>query len=244
MTVDLHCHILPSIDDGAADLPDSLAMARQGAEDGLRSICATPHIRHDHDVRIHELGERTQALNAALHAAGIPVAVIQGGEVAETAVEGLDDAELAAVALGDGDWILLEPAPGPLSNTLDMRVAALATRGFRSLIAHPERHPGPDMIMRLRRLTEAGALVQATADFLVQPATAPLMLGLAERGLIHVLGSDAHSARVGREVRFTPALEVLAGVERLRPHIDWIRRQAPEAIVGGTGGLAAPFEAG
>lgn len=49
--IDLHCHILPGIDDGAPDLADSIAMATQGAEDGIAVICATPHIRHRADQR-------------------------------------------------------------------------------------------------------------------------------------------------------------------------------------------------
>ena len=47
--VDLHCHILDAIDDGARDADDSVAMARQAEADGIEAVCATPHIRHDHD---------------------------------------------------------------------------------------------------------------------------------------------------------------------------------------------------
>jgi protein-tyrosine phosphatase len=63
--VDLHCHVLPALDDGARDLEDALAMARQAERDGIAVICATPHIRHDHDVRIAELPARVDALNDA-----------------------------------------------------------------------------------------------------------------------------------------------------------------------------------
>ncbi len=244
MTVDLHCHILPGIDDGAADLSDSLAMARQAVEDGVEAICATPHIRHDHDVRIHELEARTRDLNAELAAAGIPVSAVRGGELAETAVDDLDTEELSAVALGGGCWLLLEPAAGPLSDSLEQRVGRLASCGFRSLIAHPERHAAGDLRERLHRLIEAGALIQATADFFLQADTAPLMLDLAGHGLIHVLGSDAHSARIGRPVRLAPALQILAGVERLRPHLKWIQQEAPTAIIGGSHMLEPPFAAG
>ena len=92
--VDLHCHILPALDDGALDLRDSAGMARQAAADGIEAICATPHIRHDHDVRVHELADRVEAVNERLREEGVPVAVLRGGEVAETAVEGLSEEEL------------------------------------------------------------------------------------------------------------------------------------------------------
>ncbi len=68
--IDLHCHILPAIDDGARDLADSVAMARQAAADGIEAVCATPHIRHDHDVRIEEVADRVGALNAVLREEG------------------------------------------------------------------------------------------------------------------------------------------------------------------------------
>src|SRR5271167_1695874 len=53
--IDLHCHILPELDDGALSLDDSVAMARQAEEDGITVVCATPHIRHDHEVCIEEI---------------------------------------------------------------------------------------------------------------------------------------------------------------------------------------------
>ena len=85
--IDLHCHILPGIDDGALDLADSLAMGRVAAGDGIETIAATPHIRHDHDVRIGELPERVAEVNAELGRNEVPVTVVTGGEVAETALE-------------------------------------------------------------------------------------------------------------------------------------------------------------
>jgi protein-tyrosine phosphatase len=239
--IDLHCHILPGIDDGATELSDSVVMARQAAEDGIEAICATPHIRHDHDVRIEEIDVRVAELQAELERQRVPVSVIAGGEVAETAVEALDGNELRRVTLGDGPWVLLEPASGPLSDSLHQRVRHLAERGYRSLIAHPERHLCEDLGERLADLVREGTLVQATADFFLREETAPYMLELAGRGLVHVLGSDAHSPRIGRPVRISAALEVLARVERLRPHVEWISELAPAAIVRGEE-LEAPFE--
>lgn len=231
--IDLHCHILPGVDDGALDVEDSLGLARQAAGDGIERVCATPHIRHDHDVRIEEVASRVKALNSRLRAQGLSVTVLSGGEVAETAVEGLSEEELGQVALGAGRWVLLEPAPGPLSDTLLARVAHLAERGHRTLIAHPERHLSADMHERIAALIAAGALVQATADFFLQEGTAEGMQALAETGLIHVLGSDAHSSHGGRPLHMAEAFGALAGVETVAPHIEWMRDTAPRAIVEG-----------
>jgi protein-tyrosine phosphatase len=238
--IDLHCHILPGLDDGSRDLDDSVAMARQAAADGIEAVCATPHIRHDHDVRIEELAGRVEQLSARLAADGIPVAILPGGEVAETAVEDLAEEELTRVALGSGSWILLEPAPGPLGESLLRRVAQLAERGHRALIAHPERHLSPDMFERIAALIAAGALVQATADFFLREETADGMLTLAEAGLVHVLSSDAHTALAGRPLRLSPAFERLGAVESLAPRLEWMAETAPRAIVAGEA-LEVPF---
>jgi protein-tyrosine phosphatase len=231
--VDLHCHILPGIDDGALDMRDSVALGRQAVNDGIGRVCATPHIRHDHDVRIEELAGRVEEVNAALSAGGLPVTVLLGGEVAETAVEGLSAEELSRVSLGAGRWILLEPAPGPLSDALLARVAGLAERGHRALVAHPERHLSADMYERIAALVAAGALVQATADYFLREHTADGMRSLAEAGLVHVLSSDAHSSHGGRPLHIREAFDRLAQLESVAPHIEWMRDVAPKAIVEG-----------
>ena len=238
--IDLHCHILPGVDDGALDVRDSAGMARQAANDGIAAICATPHIRHDHDVRIHEVASRVEAVNRRLREEGIPVTVLTGGEVAATAVEGLGDEELAQVALGDGSWVLLEPAPGPLDESLVRCVVHLAERGYRALIAHPERHLSADMFDRIAGLIGDGALVQATADFFLRERTAAGMRSLAEAGLVHVLSSDSHSSHGGRPVHLADAFEKLGEIDAMRPHLEWMVGTAPRAIVAGED-LNVPF---
>lgn len=238
MPPDLHSHILPGLDDGAVDLADALELARQAQADGIDVVCATPHIRHDHDVRIPELARRRDDLNAALVQAGIAVRVERGGEVAEPVAAGLADDELDAVALGPGGrWILLEPAPGPLSDRLELTVDHLAARGYRSLIAHPERHAGEDLAERLAELIGRGALVQLTAALVEEHGG---LVELAERGLVHVLASDAHSSRFGRPLRLSGGFDRLAASDVVRPWIDWMREVAPRAILAGEP-LEVPF---
>ena len=238
--IDLHCHILPALDDGALDLEDSLAMARVAAADGIETIAATPHIRHDHDVRIPQLPARVEELNEAIGGDAIPLQVVTGGEVAETALEGLSQEELRAVSLAGRGWILLEPRPGPLGDSLLDAVDHLGDRGFHALIAHPERHPANDLSERIAQLIERGALIQVTAAYLASGPAREGMLMLAERGLIHVLSSDAHSSHGGRPTRISQGVEVLEQVEALRPHLNWIAAQAPAAILRGER-LQPPF---
>ena len=228
--IDLHCHLLPGVDDGALDLADSVAMARQAEADGITAICATPHIRHDHDVRIAELPDRCAALNHALAQAGVATRALTGGEVAETIVDRLDGAELHAVSLGGGGrWILLEPRPGPLSDSLTATVRTLRARGFRCLIAHPERHLAPDLAERLAAAVDEGALVQVTAA----QAGVPELLALAADGLVHAIASDAHSSHGGRPVRLSGAIAALRAAGLPEARVRWIAEGVPRAIVAG-----------
>jgi protein-tyrosine phosphatase len=232
--IDLHCHILPGVDDGALDLADSLAMARQAASDGISAICATPHIRHDHDVRIGELAERVRRLADAIEAARLPLTVLTGGEVAEPSTQRLSDADLRRVSLGGGGrWILLEPRAGPLSAALGETIGALAERGFSCLVAHPERHLVADLVDRLEDAVRQGALVQVTAALLEDGPAADTLLDLLARGLVHVVASDAHSSHAGRPVRLSGAVDRMrsAGVPEAR--LRWIVVDAPAAIVRG-----------
>jgi protein-tyrosine phosphatase len=227
--IDLHCHILPGLDDGALDIEDSLAMARQAHADGIGTVCATPHIRHDHVVRIEEIAERVRRVQEHLEDHGVPVRVLPGGELAQTEAEGLSEERVRLIALGGaGGWVLVEPAPGPLGEGLEALAERLAGRGLRILIAHPERHAGEDFVERLRALVGRGCLIQWTAEFVARAAPGDLAL----EGLVHVLGSDAHSSHGGRPVALAAGFESLARVcspER----IAWMRDTAPEAIVRG-----------
>jgi protein-tyrosine phosphatase len=232
--IDLHCHILHALDDGAIDLEDSLAMARQAEIDGIEVICATPHIRPDHAVSIPELVQRVSAINEELAREGIAVRVAQGGEVAETIVETTDDWSMREVSLDrNGLWVLLEPRPGPLGDATVAVVEQLAARGFRAIVAHPERHAGERFREQLEELVARGALIQVTAALVADGPAAPTMLALAEEGLVHLLGSDAHSSHGGRPVRLSEGLARLGEVKRLKSHIDWVMREGPAAILRG-----------
>lgn len=233
--IDLHCHILPALDDGALDLADSVALARGAERDGVTVVCATPHIRDDHDVRIEELPARIGELQAELDRLGVAVRIAQGGEVAQFAVEGLSEAHLQQVSLDGGGWILLEPAPGAIAADLPELVGRLAARGVRSIVAHPERHAGADLEQRLHELLAHGCLLQWTADFIARADPLDpdaLILRLAREGLVHLIASDAHSSHGGRQIVLSTA------VQRLREvctpaQVAWIAEQAPAAILRG-----------
>jgi protein-tyrosine phosphatase len=234
VVIDLHCHILPGLDDGARDLDDAVEMARQAQADGIEAICATPHIRVDHEVEIGSLPGRLAELRAALVDAGCATQILSGGELAAPLVDALDDGELDTIALGGARrWVLLEPATGPLDGGIEHAVQALRRRGRRPVIAHPERHLAPDLADRLGRLVKHGALVQVTADCFLREGTRDGMLWLARRGLAHLLGSDAHSSRAGRPVALSAALDALATAGADPDTLQWTAQTAPIAVVTG-----------
>ncbi len=233
--IDLHSHILPALDDGALDLADSVAMAREAERDGIAVVCATPHIRDDHDVRIEELPTRIEELQSELDRRGVRVRIAHGGEVAQLAADGLSDRHLREVSLDGGGWILLEPAPGPMADDLPALAERLAGRGARTIVAHPERHAGADFEQRLRELAARGCLIQWTSDFIARTDPGDpdaLVLRLAREGFVHLLATDAHSSHGGRPLRLSP------GFDRLREvcppeRVNWIAEDAPAAILRG-----------
>jgi len=238
--IDVHCHILPGVDDGAFDLEDSAAMAAQAAEDGIDVVCATPHIRPDHLVRVADLPSRVTALQREVRRLGLNLRIAPGAEIAQETAAGLSDTELRHLSLGGGGWVLIEPAPGPLDDELFLLVGELAARSVHAIVAHPERHAGLNFEDRLRELTARGALIQWTADFVARAAVGDLVLECASVGLVHLLGSDAHSSRAGRPVRLA------AGVAKLREvcspaQVEWIAEEAPRAILDGAESLSPPW---
>jgi protein-tyrosine phosphatase len=231
--IDLHCHILPELDDGARSIGDSVAMARQAAEDGIVAVCATPHIRHDHDVHIPEIASRVATLQGRLQEERIPVRVLPGGELAQTAAIALTPEELHCVSLGGaGGWVLLEPAPGPLGDELNEVVDHLAGLGARLIVAHPERHAGADLHDRLTAFVGQGCLIQWTAEFVLQAKPEDLVLRYAKDGLVHLLASDSHSALAGRPLRLSESFARMGEVCSAE-QVHWMAEIAPNAIVAG-----------
>src|SRR5512144_3348071 len=136
---ELHFHLLPGVDDGPRDLAETLELARMAVADGTRTITATPHVR---DVVLDEIPGRVAEVRAALRAAGIPLAVRTGAELADDDLPGLTDADLDAIAQGPpgARWLLLEaPLSGGDVDGLRAALAEVRYRGFGVLLGHPER---------------------------------------------------------------------------------------------------------
>jgi protein-tyrosine phosphatase len=195
--IDLHCHILPGVDDGAIHLADAVAMCRLAAADGCRVMVATPHQRHPSFA-----GATRAALEAALAelvaALGSEAPEVRMGAEVRVDSELLADLEgpgAEALALAGSRYLLLElprTAVGPPPEEL---VHELQLAGWRPVLAHPEVLPWLDLA-RLGALVEAGALLQVTAaavtgDFGRAPHQR--VWEMLDEGLVHFVASDCHS---------------------------------------------------
>jgi protein-tyrosine phosphatase len=235
--VDLHCHVLPGLDDGPRTLDGSLALARAAAEEGTRTLVATPHVNHRYPTSAAMIRDGVARVNRALREGDIPVEVALGAEIAHDTLPRLREEELHALTLGGGPNVLLEAPLGAVGPEFELAFDSLRERGFGVVIAHPERcpsfHRDPD---RLGRLVGRGALCSITASA-YQGVFGKQVRALAERlladGLVHDVASDAHDA-----TRRPPALRsaLLAADGRLDGVVKiaaWVTENAPAAILSG-----------
>jgi protein-tyrosine phosphatase len=229
--IDLHCHILPGIDDGPPTIEDTLALVGAAAATGATTMIATPHVspRYRNDSGVIASG--VDLVRARLLAAGIAVDVRPGAEIAIPRLADLSNAELGRLTLGDGGWLLIEsPFKTPVDE-VPAALAALRNTGHRIVLAHPERCPGfhsrPDVLEALIRDDEV--LASVTAGSLVGQfgrEVQRFVLWMASAGLIHNVASDAHDC-----VRRPPGIAHAMRQSGLGAHVELLTEILPAAIL-------------
>ena len=215
--IDLHCHMLPGIDDGAPDMDTALRMAEMAVADGISLTVCTPHIYPGFfENTVEGIRAAESAFREALEAAGIPLALSYGADiqVVPEMVSGLQSGSLPT--LGGSRYFLFEPPHHTRIPRLADLSHACLLEGYVPVITHPERlayiESDYDTILQMAR---AGAWVQITGGSLLG------MFGsgarhFAERflsdGVVHLLASDGHNlerrAPVLAEARAAAALLV------------------------------------
>lgn len=215
--IDLHCHLVPGIDDGPQTIEESIAMARLAVEDGITAARTTPHIhvgRFDNDLA--SIARDVEALRKAIEKERIPLELSFAAEV-RLDYEVLPMIEAGRVPfLGELDGykvLLLEFPHSHVPVGADKFVAWLLARNIRPMIAHPERNKD---VMRepgkILPFLEMGCLLQVTADALTGgfgPQCALRAKEFLERGWVAVLASDAHDT-TDRPPRLAPARDAAA----------------------------------
>jgi protein-tyrosine phosphatase len=233
--IDLHCHVLPGVDDGPDTLADSLDLCRAAVAAGTKTIVATPHVSWEWPgVTSQAVAEGAARVNEALLAEGIDLEVRTGAEIAMTRAGDLSDSELVALRLGGGPYLLLECPISPAAAGFDTVAHALADRGHHILLAHPERCPAFHREpAQLESLVEAGMLTSVTAGAFVGRFgrhVERFARQMLEHGLVHDIASDGHSAGQRRPPSIRPELDEAGFGESA----DWHARAVPLAILDGT----------
>ncbi|MBU2622311.1 MAG: hypothetical protein KKD92_08345 [Proteobacteria bacterium] len=235
--IDLHCHILPGIDDGAKTPEESLKMAEIALRDGIHTIVATPHVLGIHSNNVRSVEKSIAGLTDAFSINGINIRLIPGADVPLSAglMDKIKGGEAGTINNGM-KYILLELP----SYTVPLRVKdlifELKINGITPVITHPER------ILMIQQnadiaydLVIMGALCQVTAmsitgDFGEIPRKSAAIL--LKRRLVHVIATDAHSADYRPPV-LSKAVEAAANILCNYKEAEWMVKSVPAAIISG-----------
>ena len=208
--VDVHCHILPGLDDGPDGLEESLAMAESAIADGITHVVATPHSNSAHyfdyarvlrlrDRLQTELGERLQlATGCDFH----------------LSPENLRAVRLAPrpFCINQKDYLLVEFDAWDIPPSMDQILQELQSLSLRVVVTHPERNAIlRKQPQRLAQWVRQGCFVQVTGGSLTGGFGKEPMRHALEwigQGLVHFVASDAHNTR-GRPLRLQPAFDVV-----------------------------------
>ncbi len=173
--VDLHLHLLPGIDDGPADGAGALRLAGALTNDGITAAAVTPHVSERYPNTLEMIATATDRFRDQLERTGSTLQISTGAELALERIARVSDDELVGFSLGGhGRHLLLECPHAAWPFDIELHIARIAALGMQTVIAHPERCAAVQADSApLRRLVEAGALVQVTAASLA---------GLAGRG--------------------------------------------------------------
>jgi protein-tyrosine phosphatase len=230
--IDLHCHVLPGIDDGPKTIEGSIELVRAAIDAGIDTLVATPHVNSRTPNDAATIARLTSELNGRLAAERLDLEVLPGAEIAITQLAELEPAELARLSLGGGGWLLIEPPFTPVASGVEGLLLSLQRQGHSVVLAHPERCPA---LQRDRAvvpsLVQAGVLMSITAGSLLGQFGGEVRayaMELVRAGLIHNVTSDAHDG-----LRRPPGLTEAIGRAGLSPLADWLTSEVPRAIVSG-----------
>ena len=208
--IDLHCHLLPGVDDGSATPAQSAAVTARLWNEGVREICLTPHVTLSRTAGAPRVAllARFAAAHEAMRTATalLPMRFWRGAEIMIDEPPGARHDLAVPLTLGESSAVLIEFPISITSAAVVGTVRALCDRALVPLIAHPERYDcySPDAVDSWRR---AGAWIQATATRAVV-GTHPRgerVRALLHFGLVDLLAGDNH----GDDRSLVPAYRLL-----------------------------------
>jgi len=239
LLTDIHCHILPGVDDGPASVDQSLALARALVAGGVGQVFATPHYITGTAWALpaDQVRQKVDELQAAFQEHGIPLTLQPGMEIAlhQHLAKELQQNKLQP--LGDSNYYLLELPFQPFRDDLLDTLLSFQNYGKIVILAHPERVPlFQQQTASLFRLIEQGVLIQVNIGSLLGlfgKKAQTTALQLLERDAIHFVASDAH----GPEARKPPTGKEWLQMEQIlgpvRSRSVWINNPAQLLQTGG-----------
>lgn len=227
---DLHCHILPGMDDGAKDMDTALQLLRREKEDGVTNIMFTSHFNYERTTVEEYIQKRQKAYEKLIAALGEEAKEFHfklGAEVFFS--PGLCELDAEKLCLGDTDYMLLEFPTTHKPHFIKETLYNLQSQGITPLIAHVERY---GYVMEDFKLlydwVNAGAYAQINASSLLKNnKEAKLLLKLIGWDLVHVIATDTHSMDK-RSPKMARAMELVEeklgkkAAEQLRKNADEI----------------------
>ncbi|RIE07041.1 tyrosine-protein phosphatase [Candidatus Cryosericum odellii] len=203
--VDIHCHILPGLDDGAPDMPTSVAMARLAAVAGISTVIGTPHwIEDEHETDPAQVRQTAKDLQAELNSRAIPLTILPGNEafISPDLPDRVKKGDVLTLA-DRGTHLLLELPYEDLPTYVDDVIFKLQLQGVTPVLAHVERYAYVRSDWHvLDRWVQRGCLAQVNASSLDRARGDDLAQDLMDRGLVACTATDAHNAtlRVPRSI--------------------------------------------
>lgn len=208
--IDIHCHILPGIDDGAADEKESLKMLKMAANAGVREIIATPHFHyHKGKAKPDRVRELVEDMQTILENENIPIRLHAGNELyySHSLLEIVKAGE--ALTMADSDYVLLEFSPETERRKIQHAVYQFLCDGYNPIIAHVERYQAflkhADFADEISAM---GACLQINADSLCGNAgwrIKSFSRNLVKKDYVTFVATDAHDVD-----RRTPQFEKAA----------------------------------
>lgn len=235
--VDIHCHILPGVDDGADTLDSAVEMARMAAESGVDTIIATPHCNLPYDGDKNYISDplrrRFLQLRQAIRDAGLPLNIYAGCEVLCTPEVPSLLSEGKLLTLAGGRYLLLEFFFDEELDYMDEMLRSVSALDFVPVIAHPERYEAVQRVPQVvERWFRDGYIIQLNKGSILgrlgrrAQHTAHWILS---RGLAHVVASDAHSPDV-RTPRMTELADLLSELCS-EAYVDVLLERNPRRIL-------------
>ena len=194
--IDIHCHILPDIDDGPEEIEATMEMLSIAEKDGITHIVATPHYRCQDVPTIKDIEERISRVRSELEKSGLTVRLLMGADIRLTYELIACISQRTLPSINSSRYFLLE-LPDLLPPHLDEFIHETRVKGYVPIITHPERNYRLlESPLRSEALRKAGALLQLTAMSITGEFGRQIKkysLQLLKMGCVDFVASDAHS---------------------------------------------------